>query len=173
MEKIEDYIELVKETIKFLREGKVVVCSIDKNNKPNLMTIGWGSIGIVWGEPVFIIFIRPSRYTYELIEQTGDFTLNVFDDKYKDIINYCGTVSGRNIDKFKETKLTPLKSKYVRSPLVEESIISYECKVIGKIDIKPEMIAKEIKEKIYKSGDYHRLYIGKILTCYKKTILDI
>lgn len=161
------YMDVIEETIDALKEGKVLVCSVDKNNRPNLMAIGWGAIGVVWGEPIFFVFIRPSRYTFNLIEETEDFSVNVFDDKYKEIVNWCGSVSGREYDKFKKTKLTPLKSKYINSPIVEESKISFECKVIGKLDVKPEMIDKDIKERMYKSGDYHRVYLGKILVCYK------
>lgn len=157
----------MEETIEALKEGRVLVCSVDKNNKPNVMAIGWGSIGIIWGEPIFFIFIRPSRYTFNLIEKTEDFTVNIFEEKYKEIVNWCGTVSGREYDKFKEKNLTPLKSKYVKSPVVKESIISFECKVIARMDVKPEMIDKEIKERMYKSGDYHRVYLGKILASYK------
>ncbi|MCM8766752.1 MAG: flavin reductase family protein [Candidatus Omnitrophica bacterium] len=167
MKKDINYTEVIKETIEALKKGNVLVCSIDKKGKPNLMAIGWGCIGIVWGQPIFSIFIRPSRYTYNLIEQTDDFSVNIFDDKYKKVINWCGSVSGRDYDKFKETKLTPLKSKYIMSPIVKEGKINFECIVVAKVDINPEMLDNEIKERNYKSGDYHRVYLGKILICYK------
>ncbi|MCM8784721.1 MAG: flavin reductase family protein [Candidatus Omnitrophica bacterium] len=167
MKKEVKYTDVIEETIESLNGEKVLVCSIDENNKPNLMAIGWGSIGIVWGQPIFFIFIRPSRYTFKLIEQTEDFSVNIFDDKYKKVVNWCGSVSGRQYDKFKETKLTPLKSKYIKSPIVKEGKINFECRVIAKIDINSEMLDNEIKERNYKSGDYHRVYLGKILTCYK------
>ncbi|MFN4227684.1 MAG: flavin reductase family protein [Candidatus Ratteibacteria bacterium] len=101
------------------------------------------------------------------MEQTNDFSVNIFDDKYKEVVYWCGSVSGRDYDKFKETKLTPLKSKYIKSPIIKEGKINFECKVIAKIDINPEMLDGEIKEKIYKLGDYHRIYLGEIFVCYK------
>ncbi|HOK57321.1 MAG TPA: flavin reductase [bacterium] len=96
-----DYREVLKETVEALENGLVLLVSVDKKGKPNPMAIGWGAMGEIWGKPVFIVLVRPSRYTYSLIEQTEDFSVNVADESMKDIVIYCGTVSGRNHDKFK------------------------------------------------------------------------
>lgn len=164
MKKEVTYLDVIEEANKGLIDGRVIICS--GKEKPNPMAIGWGTIGVLWNKPVFIVFIRPSRYTFNLIETIGDFTVNVFSEKYKSIVNYCGNVSGRNIDKFKETKLTPLKSKKINSPIIKESLISFECKVIGKFDILPQMISEDIIKEIYPRNDFHRGYIGEILAVY-------
>jgi len=167
MKKEVNFIEILKETIDGLKDGRGLLCSIDGNGRPNAMAIGWGNIGIVWGRPVFIVFVRPSRYTYFLIEETGDFTVNIAEDDYKEVVNYFGSVSGRNVDKFKESGLNLIESKNVKSPIIKECFINFECRIIAKTDINPDFINGGIKKEIYPSGNYHRVYFGEILNVYK------
>lgn len=159
--------EIIKDIVEGLEKGQVLLCCVDENGKPNAMAIGWGTVGIIWNRPVFVAFVRPSRYTYQLIEKTGDFTVNIADEGDKEIVNYCGTVSGKTHDKFKEKNLTPLKSEYIKSPLIKECRINIECKVIAKVDLIPEFVDEKIKKEAYPSGNYHRIYFGEILACYK------
>jgi len=167
MKKEVNFLETLKETIDGLKEGRGLLCSVDEKGRPNAMAIGWGNIGIVWGKPVFIVFVRPSRYTYSLIEKTGDFTVNIAEHNYKEIVNYFGSVSGRSVDKFKESGLNLMESKNVKSPIIKECFINFECRVIAKIDINPDFIDEIIKKEAYSSGNYHRVYFGEILKVYK------
>jgi len=157
------FTEVSDKTLEVMRELGLLLVSVDNEGKPNAMTIGWGFIGIIWMKPVFIVAVRPSRHTYNLLEQTGDFTVNVPAKGLEKAVEYCGTVSGRDVDKFKECKLTPLPSKYVKSPLVEECVIGYECKIIYKFDLEAEKLPSSVLSVCYPSGDYHRLYFGEIL----------
>jgi len=78
MPKIEvSYTDYLKETNKMLGHGGLLLASTDAKGNPNAMTIGWGTIGIIWAKPIFVVLVRPSRYTYDLIEITNDFTVNV------------------------------------------------------------------------------------------------
>ena len=72
----------------------------------NTMTASWGGLGILWGEPVSYCFIRPQRYTYNFVEKNETYTLSFFDEKYRKALQYCGTYSGRNVDKASATGLT-------------------------------------------------------------------
>jgi len=83
------------------------------------MAIGWGTIGIIWRRPIFTVLVRPSRYTYKLIEQTNDFTVNI-----------VGTVSGRDHNKFKEKHITAIPSHKIRAPIIKECLLHFECRVI-------------------------------------------
>jgi len=65
------YDECLKETLEVMGGRGLLLVSVDKDGKPNAMTIGWGTIGIIWGKPIFAVLVRPSRYTYGLIEETG------------------------------------------------------------------------------------------------------
>jgi len=167
MKKIEnDFLKYADETIKTLNELGLLLVSIDSNGKPNVMTIGWGSIGIIWYKPIFIVLVRQSRYTHKLIEEAGDFTVNVPKRDMKHIIDFCGSVSGKEIDKFKEKNLTPLPSKKVKSPIIAQCPINYECKIVYKTIIDPKIIEKRIISEYYSSGNYHTIFFGEILALH-------
>lgn len=152
----------LNETVERLsRPGLLLVSGTPEH--PNVMTIGWGFPGIIWGRPFFIVAVRPSRYTYQLIEKTGEFTVNVPRRGMEDIVNYCGTVSGRDHDKFREKGLTPLPSMRLRSPIIEECVINYECKVAYKTQVIKEDLTPSIISACYPAGDFHTLYFGEIL----------
>ena len=74
----------------------------------NTMTASWGGVGFLWGKPVAFVFIRPERYTHDFVEQNDRLTLTFFDEADKDILNFCGTKSGHDYDKVKETGLRPV-----------------------------------------------------------------
>lgn len=133
----------------------------------NTMTAAWGGIGFLWKKPVTFIFIRPQRYTFEFIEKYDDFTLCFFDDKYRNILQYCGTKSGKDVDKIKECGLTPLETSS-GNIFFEQSKLVIECKKIYFDDIKPgNFIDKKIDD-LYPIQDYHRVYFGEIINCFKK-----
>jgi flavin reductase (DIM6/NTAB) family NADH-FMN oxidoreductase RutF len=153
-------------TVKLLNDiGLLLVSGTIK--KANVMTIGWGLPGILWGKPFFMVAVRPSRYTFEFIEKIGDFTVNVPSERGMDeIVDYCGTVSGRDHDKFKEKGLTLLPSKKVRAPIIAECPIHYECKVAFKTQLTPQLIPKDVALSYYAHPDYHTLYFGEIVATY-------
>lgn len=161
-----DPYRFIDETIKRMNSGGLLLVSMGLNNIPNVMTIGWGLIGRIWREPFFIVAVRKSRYTYKLLEERGEFTVNVPSDDMGKILEYCGTYSGRDHDKFKELGLIPVRSFHVLVPYIAQCPIHYECKVSFKTEVTPGSIEKSIEEVIYPSGNYHTLYFGKILGVY-------
>jgi flavin reductase (DIM6/NTAB) family NADH-FMN oxidoreductase RutF len=140
--------------------------SYNAEHTPNIMTIGWGSVGSIWGMPVWSVLVRPSRYTYANIEHTGCFTVNVprVADSYA--CAECGTLSGRDVDKFARCKLTAEQAGNVLAPRVAECPIIYECQVVHSNDVLPDKLADEILSGAYIDGDYHRVYYGKILATH-------
>jgi flavin reductase (DIM6/NTAB) family NADH-FMN oxidoreductase RutF len=155
--------EYLSETLRSLAHPGLLLVSLDARRRPNAMTIGWGALGVFWGEPIFVVPVRRSRYTYQCIEKTGDFTVNVLPRKLADLAEFCGTVSGRDHDKLAEAHLTPVAGRHVRSPIIEECVLSYECKVAHANDLVPKALAKELARSCYPKGDYHRFYFGRIL----------
>jgi flavin reductase (DIM6/NTAB) family NADH-FMN oxidoreductase RutF len=155
--------ENLVETFQALSHPGGLLVSLDARRRPNVMTIGWGSIGIFWGRPIFTIVVRPSRYTYQCLEKTGDFTVNLLPRKLADVAGFCGTVSGRDHDKFAESSLTSLPSRHVKSPMIAECVLSYECKVVHTNDLMPKTLARELARSCYPKGDHHRFYYGEIL----------
>ncbi len=130
------------------------------------MTIGWGTIGLVWGRPVFIVFVRPSRYTYSRLEQVEEFTVNVPTEQMGKAAEYCGKVSGRDHDKFKQANLTIVPGKKVKVPVIDECFISYECRVLHRNDLAPQTLVQAVHDEFYPEDNYHRIYYGEIVASY-------
>jgi flavin reductase (DIM6/NTAB) family NADH-FMN oxidoreductase RutF len=132
----------------------------------NPMTASWGGLGVIWNRNIVFITIRPVRYTYELIEKTNNFTLTFFDEKYRDILNFCGTKSGRKVDKIKETGLTPIKEDgYI---YYKEATYAIFCNKLYFTDIDPKNFIEKDIELLYPKKDYHRMYIGEIVKVKRK-----
>ena len=160
------YTDHYSTVVERLTGAGLLLGSYDAGRKPNIMTIGWGMVGCVWGEKIWTVLVRPSRYTYACIEHTGCFTVNVPTEAMNLAAAVCGTKSGRDIDKFAECKLTAEPGRQVLAPTVAECPIVYECQVVHRNDVLPERLADEILTGAYTDGDYHRVYYGKILGAY-------
>ncbi|MTI95844.1 MAG: flavin reductase family protein [Firmicutes bacterium] len=139
-------------------------------NELNTMTIGWGSVGVVWSRPVFTVLVRYSRHTYSLLEKAQEFTVSVpLAVDLRDALQICGTRSGRDIDKFSVCKLTARPGVTVSTPVVGECELHYECKVIYQQAMEPALVAEKIANRYYRELDYHIIYYGEIQECYKTT----
>lgn len=107
----------------------VVMLSVaDKNKKTNIITVAWAGT-ICTNPPMVSVSIRPERYSYNIIKETGEFVINLTTKELAFATDYCGVKSGRDVDKFKETGLTPIPASKVNAPLIEESPVCIECKV--------------------------------------------
>jgi flavin reductase (DIM6/NTAB) family NADH-FMN oxidoreductase RutF len=111
-----------------------VVGSYDANGKPNIMTIAWG--GICCSQPPCItISLRKATYTYECIKERKAYTINIPSASQVKEVDYVGIVSGRAVDKFAMTKLTPVRSDLVDAPYIEEFPVVIECRVLQIVEI--------------------------------------
>ena len=113
------------------------------------MTIGWGMIGVIWSRPVFTVLVRPSRHSYSRLEQISDFTVNVPSAELSAAVAQCGRVSGRDHDKFKDSHLTTIASREVRSPIIQECVVHYECRILHRNDLVPDALAQSVREQSY------------------------
>lgn len=105
-----------------------VMVSCGTMEKPNIITIAWA--GTVCTNPAMVsISIRKERYSYDIIKENKEFIINLVTKKLVWQADYCGVKSGREVDKFKEMKLTPLKSEQLSVPAIAESPVNIECKV--------------------------------------------
>ncbi len=156
--------DYVAETYAMLDRGGLLLSTAGKNEKPNVMTIGWGLLGIIWYKPTFAVAVRPTRYTHKLLEESNQFTVNVPSVGMGKVIEHCGNTSGRDHDKFREMNLTPLPGRRVKSPMISECIIHYECNVIYKAKVQISRLPSKIVSKYYPLRDYHTLYVGEILS---------
>jgi len=134
--------------------------------KFNTMTVGWGSIGTMWGRPFVQVVVRPTRYTYEFMEGYDTFTLSAFPREYRKALQHLGTRSGRKEDKIDAAGLTPIASTEVKAPGFDEAELIIECRKIYWDDMNAGHFLDGRIEKNYPQKDYHRIYFGKILAIY-------
>lgn len=153
-------------TIKLIGSDWMLVAA-GKKDDYNMMTAAWGGLGYLWKYPVSFIFVRPQRYTYEFTEKYDHFTLNFFSDRYRKMLSYCGTHSGREVDKAIECGLT-LRETVNGSVAFNEARMILECKKVYADDIKPGCFLENQLEEVYPKKDFHRLYIGRIERCLVK-----
>lgn len=146
-----------------LNDEGLLLGSVSRDGRFNLMTIGWGFLGVIWRKPCFIVAVRPSRYTYRLIEDTGVFTINILPKGMEDIASYCGSVSGREHDKLSELKIRASKGVRVDAPIVSDCPLAYECIVRYKFQLERSGIPRDILITMYPSDDLHTLYLGEIV----------
>lgn len=133
----------------------------------NTMTANWGTLGYLWNRNIAICFVRQHRYTYEFIEASDVFTLSFFDKSYKKMLDYCGTKSGRDVNKAAECNLTPVTSPF-KSVFFNQARLVLECKKVYRQEIKEEnMLEKGILD-FYPKRDFHTMYIGEIVNCFIK-----
>ena len=135
--------------------------------KVNTMTIGWGTMGIEWGKPIFVAYVRDSRYTMQMLGKNPEFTINVpMGQVDKKLLGYCGTKSGRDTDKIADMGLTLEPGENVSVPGFKELPLTLECKVIYKQKQENEKIPAELFNRYYPDGDFHTAFYGEIVGAY-------
>lgn len=132
----------------------------------NTMTVSWGALGFIWGNPAVTAYVRHSRYTHEFIEKNDCFTLSVLRDGYKTQLNRLGSESGRDIDKMGDSGLTPV---FVDGcPTFREAKLVLVCKTVFSNEMQEDgFVSKETLDKWYPGRDLHTMYIGEIIACYE------
>lgn len=130
--------------------------------KSNTMTVSWGGVGVLWGRDVVFIFIRESRYTKDFIDNGDTFSLAFLDEKYRDALNFCGSKSGRDHDKWKEAGLTPAEKCGVIYPKESETV--FLCRKLAAVPVDADSFIDEgIEPRWYADHDMHTMYVGEIL----------
>lgn len=132
----------------------------------NTMTASWGGAGVLWSKPVAFSFIRPQRYTYEFIEKSDYYTLSFYDEKYRDALRYCGSHSGRNVDKVKETGLTPIECG--ETVAFDEAKLIFVCRKLYHQDLELDGFNDKDIANDYNKDDLHRIYVGEIVKVLDK-----
>lgn len=160
------YQKVLKEALPQLPKGAFL--SVKKEDTVNVMTIGWGTFGVMWGKPVFVIGVRPSRYTYQFLDLGASFTVSVpLNQKLKKQLGLIGSKSGKNTDKIAQSQLTLRQGTSVNVPVIEECELHFECTVLAKHQLIPEYVDATIRERHYPDGDFHMIFYGEILDCYR------
>lgn len=158
--------ELTANPFKLIGKDWMLITAGDKE-KFNTMTASWGGVGIMWGKPVATAYIRPQRYTFEFIENGDYYTQSFFDEEYRDTLKFCGSKSGRDYDKVKETGLTPVVDDETGAVYFKEAKVVFICKKMYAQFLNEESALTEDVTKWY-NGDYHKMYMSEIVSVLVK-----
>ena len=171
MKKKIDAFEYASHICKSMKKG--ILLTTKAGEKVNTMTIGWGKIGIEWNRPVFIAYVRETRYTKQILEAGGAFTVNIpYGEFDSGILGYCGRMSGRDTDKIQDLGLTLVDSETIQVPGIAELPLTLECKLIYRQEQDLAELPEDILDRFYpvigENGfrDYHIAYYGEIVDAY-------
>ena len=158
------------------RLAKGVLLTTKANGKVNTMSISWGALGIEWNKPIFTTYVREGRFTRELLDANGEFTVNVpMDGSDLSLIGKCGSVSGRDTDKIAANNLTLVDGDLVSVPAIKEYPLTLECRIVYKQLQDKNAISEADKARFYPdlpstncagNRDYHIAYFGEIVAAY-------
>jgi flavin reductase (DIM6/NTAB) family NADH-FMN oxidoreductase RutF len=143
--------------------------TVGDKTKCNTMTIGWAQMGTLWERPVCTIFVRPERYTYEFLESNDYFTVSVLPRDMRKPLAFCGTRSGRDVDKIKECGLT-LAYGVGDAPYFEEAEWVLVCRKLYAQDMAGEFVNGDERVLSFYGahGNWHKMYVGEVVEAYKK-----
>ena len=174
MQNEQSYETLVPEAAPQLTQGAFLITGREEKN---VMTIGWGQWGRIWSIPVCTVLVRQSRYSHELIERDGLFTVSVpLDGEHKKELGFCGSKSGRAINKREELGLTTLPARAGGIDALSGCDIHFECRVVFKLEMAGKLpeLAEALRNQYYNpeqqagdDGDPHTVYFGQILASYR------
>lgn len=154
---------LLPDIIKQLKTGAFL--SVQADDEMSVMTIAWASFGFIWGKPIMTVVVRPSRYTYGIIEKAKDFAVSVPTNDMARELELCGTASGRVCDKLQKCNLEVNPGKKTHSPVIAIPGIHIECSIVYKSAIDPENMIEAYTE-MYPKKDFHTMYFGEIIEVY-------
>jgi len=137
-----EYGQNMEQTLAAMAAGGLLLTTVGADGAPNAMTIGWGHAGIVWSRPVFLVYVRPSRFTFSRLAEVPEFVVNV---PPEDLADACAT-----------------------PPLIEQCVRFYECRVIHTMDVRDGELTPDVRRACYARGDLHRVYYGEILRAVER-----
>lgn len=136
-------------------------------SNPNTMTASWGFAGVMWAKPIIVVPVRTSRFTHGKIEESGAFSVSApLDDSLNGLLAYFGSVSGRDVDKYAQKKITPVKCKKIDTCIIPGNCCHFECRVIYKNFIVKERLDERIVKALYGDNSFHTMFYGEIVDAY-------
>ena len=160
-----NYMNIAEDVISKIKKGAFL--TVKAGNALNTMTIGWATLGVIWQKPIMMVAVRSTRHTFGIIEAAEDFTVSVPAGDMGKETAFCGSKSGRDLDKFKMCNLQIVGGQKVVSPVIKIPGYHYECKIVYKSAMDPAFLSPNYDKSLYPQKDYHTLYFGEILACYE------
>lgn len=170
-----DVMDHIGEIVRGVKNG--VLLTTKRGIEVNCMTISWGQIGIEWNRLLFTTYVRTGRYTHKMLEDSGEFTVNIgMGGKIGKILGYCGTKSGADVNKIKELGLNLVTGTEIETPGIMELPLTLECRLIytqyqDRNAIPEEFVAEFYPQNVQSSfsganRDYHTMFYGEIIGAY-------
>lgn len=157
--------ETLREDVFRLIDRDWMLVTAGTTKKWNTMTASWGALGTLWSRPVAFAFVRPTRHTFRFMEASARFTLSFFPvERYRKALQYCGSHSGRDVDKAKETGLSPFAPAPGAVSFTQARLILV-CRKLYTTDIDPKRFLDPGIDRLYPKKDYHRVYVGEVTRC--------
>jgi len=153
--------DISESVFKLIAEDWFLLTAGSGADEYNTMTASWGGLGQLWNKRVAFVFVRPQRYTWKFMENNGLFTMSFFSEDFRDALTYCGSHSGRDSDKARETGLTAFEPS-IGTIAFEEAKLILVCRKLYYQDIQPERFLDDEIDTLYSEKDYHRMYVGEI-----------
>jgi len=160
-----DYMKVADDAMARIRKGAFL--TVKSGDAINTMAIGWATFGVVWKKPIMMVAVRLTRHTFGIIEAASDFTVTIPLGDMSEAIAFCGSKSGRDVDKFNACNLETTASRQVVSPIIKTNGRHYECNIVYKSAMDPADLDKGYDTALYSQKDYHTLYFGEIMACYE------
>ena len=146
-------------------------------DKFDSMVIGWGHLGVIWGRPTFAVYVREHRYTKRQLDRAREFTVSIpLRGPDPEINRICGSLSGYDIDKAIQARLTLVPAETIATPAVAEYPLTLECRVLYAQEQDISRLPQEIQDRMYPQDvdgsaplanrDAHTAYIGEIVDAY-------
>lgn len=161
-----DYASTIPDLMAQLASPGLLLVVPDQQRPANVMTIGWALFGRVWSRPICTVLVRPSRYTFGLINRAGVFTVNRMPEGFERAVNRCGTVSGRTVDKIAEQGWTVARGETVEAPYLAEAALHLECRVVLTGEV-TDRLDSELLANCYPRGDLHTVYYGLVTGVFR------
>lgn len=161
--------ELIGADVMDLLNNKGAFFIVGDKKKMNVMNIGWGMIGYFWSKPMFIAAIRPSRYTYDFLQEKPEFNVCFTKGDLNKQLLLVGTKSGRTIDKSKLEGLTYIDSKTNDTPVIKDADFTIECNVVYTQPLDADALPEDVKKSFYGGNDpkdVHTMFYAEIKSMY-------
>ena len=159
--------EIGKDPFTLIGKDWFLLTATDQEGNYNTMTASWGGVGVLWNKPVCFLFVRPGRHTHLFTDRGDHFTLSFLPEEYRAALRFCGSHSGRDVNKVRECGFTPERDENGAVYFGEASLV-LSVKKLYKTEMKKEHFLDAGLLKNYEGGDYHTVYICQITGAMRK-----
>ncbi len=161
-----DLLELEINPFKMIGSDWYLITGGNKITDYNTMTASWGSFGEMWGKHIFTCGIRPNRNTFNYVDNNEYFSLSFFNENYREVLKFCGSHSGRDYDKAKETGITPVMLE--GAVTFEEADMVFICRKMYGRNLDEKLFTDDSASKYYENDPYHKMFMSEIISVYVK-----